>query len=304
MTSTLMQMAVLIACGSSWCLLKPGGLDAEQTRLVLTTVVYYLLLPAMVLKVLWQSEIGVQSLRFSQLGVASIVFGMALMWLIGTLFRFKSERLGALILATVPNVTYLGLPVLEQAFGEWARSVAIQIDLFAAAPLVFTLGIVVARHYGYKDSGDNKNLLLFLNAPPFWAAILAVGLNIGAIPMHGWLAAVLDRLADGVVPLMLFSLGLALNWRTVRFANIPFITLVIIIKLALMPLFAWWLNSMIQLPDVIGAAAILEMAMPCMVLGVVFCDRYGLDVSLYAMAVTVTTLVSMISLPLWFAILT
>lgn len=46
-------------------------------------------------------------------------------------------------------------------------------------------------------------------------------------------------------------------------------------------------------------AAVLETAMPCMVLGVVFCDRYRLDTSLYAMAVTLTTVLSMATLPLW-----
>ena len=175
MTSTLIQMAVLIACGSCWRIVKPGGLDAEHTRLVLTTVVYYLMLPAMVLKVLWQSDIGIQSLQFTQLGTACIIFGMATMWLAGRLFKFKPKRLGALILAAAfPNVTYLGLPVLEQTFGGWARSVAIQIDLFATGPLVFTLGIIIARYYGGTQTGHNKNILTFLNAPPFWAASLVL----------------------------------------------------------------------------------------------------------------------------------
>jgi predicted permease len=47
-------------------------------------------------------------------------------------------------------------------------------------------------------------------------------------------------------------------------------------------------------------AAILEMAMPSMVLGIVFCDRYQLDTSLYAMAVTVTTVLSLFTLPFWY----
>ena len=60
MNSTLIQMTLLMACGVAWRLLKPAGLTAEQTRLVLTTFVYYLLLPAMVLDVLWTAEIGLQ----------------------------------------------------------------------------------------------------------------------------------------------------------------------------------------------------------------------------------------------------
>ena len=43
--------------------------------------------------------------------------------------------------------------------------------------------------------------------------------------------------------------------------------------------------------------------MPSMVLGIVLCERYGLDTVRYAQAVTVTTLISMLTLPAWFALL-
>jgi predicted permease len=43
--------------------------------------------------------------------------------------------------------------------------------------------------------------------------------------------------------------------------------------------------------------------MPSMVIGIVLCDRYGLDTGLYAAAVTLTTLVSLITLPMWSGIL-
>jgi hypothetical protein len=44
----------------------------------------------------------------------------------------------------------------------------------------------------------------------------------------------------------------------------------------------------------------MEAAMPSMVLGIVFCDRYNLDVGLYATAVTVTTVFSLATLPVWY----
>ena len=58
------------------------------------------------------------------------------------------------------------------------------------------------------------------------------------------------------------------------------------VKLLLMPLFAWYFIEHLQLQGERAIAAVLEMAMPSMVLGIVFCDRYRLDSSLYAMAVT------------------
>ena len=206
MNSTLIQMTLLMACGVGWRLLSPAGLTAEQTRLVLTTFVYYLLLPAMVLEVLWTAEIGLQSFQYTLLGVSCIAFAMICIWLVGTLFKFENKRLGAMILAAAfPNVTYLGLPVLEQTFGSWARSVVIQMDLFATSPFLFTIGIMVVRHYGEDMAEAPKSALSFLNAPPFWAAAIAVLLNLNGVVAPDWLTGVLQKLSAAVVPLMLVS---------------------------------------------------------------------------------------------------
>jgi predicted permease len=41
-----------------------------------------------------------------------------------------------------------------------------------------------------------------------------------------------------------------------------------------------------------------------MVLGIVLCDRFNLDAGLYAAAVTATTAMSLVTLPLWYGWLT
>lgn len=303
MSTTLIQMALIMACGAAWRLLTPGGLAADDTRKVLTTVVYYLFLPAMVLEVLWSAEIGLQSFEFTLLGVSAVLFGMISTWTVTTLFRFRKQQKGAMILAaSFPNVTYLGLPVLEQTFGAWARSVAIQLDYFAAGPLLFTAGIAVARWYG-QDEGKKPSTLSFLTTPPFLAAIIAVLLNTNDVVAPAWLLGVLHKLSPAVVPIMLFSLGLALRWETVSLRNLPHILPVIVIKLLLMPWLVIYLSQFMTMNADSRAAAILDLAMPSMVLGIVFCDRYRLDSSLYAMAVTVTTLLSLLTLPFWYKML-
>jgi len=304
MNSTLIQMTLIMACGVAWRVIKPAGLSAVETRLVLTTVVYYLLLPAMVLEVLWTADIGWQSLQYSFLGISCIVFGIVCSWLIGSLFKFERKRLGAMILAAAfANVTYLGLPVLEQVFGSWSRSVVIQLDLFASAPLAFTIGIMIARHYGEDKDEQVKSTLSFLNAPPFWAAAVAVILNLNGVIAPVWLLGVLQKLSAAVVPLMLFSLGLALSWSALSIRNSGYVLPVILIKMLLMPLFAMLVVNHLTMASHYKAAAVMDVAMPSMLLGVIFCDRYHLDSGLYAMMVTVTTVLSLVTLPFWYGIL-
>lgn len=301
MTTTLIQMTVLMLCGASWRLFPVRGLSADQTRLALTSVVYYFFLPALVLDVLWKADIGKQTLKYSALGCSTILLGVAISWMLIKIFKFKNQQAGAMILATAfPNVTYLGLPVLEQAFGAWSRSVVIQLDLFAAAPLVFTLGIGLARYFGVDHEEKSKFWLGFFNAPPFWAAAAAVVLNVCQVPAPVWVAGLLQKLSAAVAPLMVFSLGLALSWRSVRLQNLPYIIPIVALKLLLLPWAAIYIADAVQLEGKFKAAAVIDLAMPSMLLGVVLCDRYRLDSSLYATAVTLTTGLSLISLPYWF----
>jgi predicted permease len=304
MQNTLIQMTALMLCGAGWRLFSLQGLSADQTRLALTSVVYYVFLPAMVLDVLWKADIGWQSLQYSALGCATIILGMICSWLLAKLLRYKKPQTGAMILAAAfPNVTYLGLPVLEQAFGSWSRSVVIQIDLFATAPLVFTVGIAVARYYGTRQEEKPKSLFGFFNTPPFWAAFLAVVLNLNQVILPIWLEGLLQKMSGAVAPLMIFSLGLALSWTAIRPRNLPYILPVVGLRLLLLPWAAMYIADVVNLQNQFKAAAVLDLAMPSMVLGVVFCDRYGLDSALYATAVTITTALSLLSLPFWFGVL-
>ncbi len=302
MISVLTQMSALILCGIGWRLFRPAGLAADQARLVLTNVVYYLMLPALVLSVMWNASLGLESLKISFLASASVMAAIAVTWAIFRGWNIAGSQLGALIIAaSFPNITYLGLPVLEQTFGSWARSVAIQFDLFACTPLLLTVGVMIARHYG--SGGKGGILLSLLKVPPLWAGVFAVTMNIQGIPQPDWLSGFFKLLSPGVVPLMLIALGMGLRLDSLHWRNLPKVLPVILVQLILMPLFGWALAIPLGLTGDLLAASVLETAMPSMVLGLVLCDRYKLDGSLYAMAVTITTGLSLFTLPLCYELL-
>lgn len=296
------QTAILILCGVLWRLWSPQGLDADTLRISLTTLVYVLLLPALVLVVLWRASLSLDALRVALLAMVGIGVGMASAWLWFRRRRPASAALGALLLAAAfPNATYMGLPVLEAALGPWARAVAIQYDLFACTPLLLSVGVMLAQHYGGGESRAHP-LHNLLRVPPLWAAIAGVALNLAGVPLPSLPAGVMDMLAAGVVPLMLFSLGLGLRWGSGWGQHLSLVLPVVIIQLLLTPLVVWGASGVTGLEGGLRTAVVLEAAMPSMVLGIVLCDRYRLDSSLYAMAVTLSTALSVLTLPMWFTL--
>lgn len=297
------QTALLILCGVLWRFFTPQGLSADVLRNSLTTLVYVLLLPALVLAVLWRTNLSLDSFRIALLAMLGVAVGAGMAWLWFRRKRPAATALGALLLAAAfPNATYMGLPVLEASLGPWARAVAIQYDLFACTPLLLSFGIILAQHYG--GSGERvhpvRNLL---RVPPLWAAIAGVALNLMHVPLPSLLGGVMDMLAAGVVPLMLFSLGLGLRWSEGWGERVAMVVPVVLIQLLITPLIVLGASELSGVGGQVQIAVVLEAAMPSMVLGIVLCDRYSLDSGLYAMAVTLSTALSIITLPLWFSLL-
>jgi len=204
--------------------------------------------------------------------------------------------------AAFPNATYLGLPVLETTLGSWAASVAIQYDLFACTPLLFTLGVFTAYKYGSGDS-EGMSVTAFFKIPAVLAAIIAVVLNLTDVPQPQFVFGLLTTLDNGVVPLMLLALGLSLQWRKGEWKRLPIIIPIVLIQLVAMPAIVLLASFPMELERQLLTAIVIEAAMPSMVIGLVICDRFKLDSAFYATTVTISTALSLITLPLWFSFL-
>ncbi|OUR63702.1 transporter [Methylophaga sp. 42_25_T18] len=300
MLFVLAQMFFLIACGVLWRSYAPQHIPTSSHRRALTDLVFYILLPAMVLDVIWRSELDSSSIQISLLAICGLITGVSLMWLLSRALRLTNTQTGALLLAaTFPNATYLGLPVLDQVLGPWSNSTVLQYDLFACTPILLSLGILMAKHYGSQDV-EVHPLRELLKVPPLWAVTLAITLNFAGIAQAEVIHSVLSILAGGVVPLMLIALGMSIRWDTMKVKFLPLLLPVVVISLFIVPTSVYFMGELIGLTDQVALATVLIAAMPTMVFGIIICERYQLDSELYAAAVTLTTVCSLISLPLWF----
>jgi len=306
MFNVLISMVAIIAIGIGWRILL-GKKSADTVRAHLAQAVYQIFLPALVVHVLWQSPVDLNTLRVPLVAALSVLLSLLAAFLlygngrlVSAFISGNSNRaVGALLLASAfGNFSYLGLPVLSHTFGDWAQVIAIQFDLLASTPLLFTLGIILARHYGHSKESASALLTLF-RAPPIWAAIAGLLLSISTVAMPAWLDSALATLSAAVVPLMLLSVGMALRWQSGWASRLPVLLPTLAIQLGLMPLIAWGASIGVGMPANMLPPSVIEAAMPTMVLGLVICDRFKLDSALYAEAVTVSTALSLITLPLW-----
>jgi predicted permease len=302
MHAVLLSFALIIALGLLWRWRQPDAATVETVRASIHTLVFTICLPALCLQVLSRTPLTAGLLRVPLVAAVSIVGGMVLaMAVYGVLSRrgrVGPRAAGALVLAaTFGNVTYLGLPVLTERFGADGAAYAILFDLFASTPLLWLVGVGVAGHYGAgKPFALLEALRTLIALPPIWGCAAGVVLAQGGWTLPVAVQQAIALLAAPVVPLMVFSIGLAL--QRPRWDRLLVLLPAVGIKLAVVPALAFLAGRALGLTDTLLAACTLEGAMPTMVLALIIARRFGLDEGLTALTIAVTTACSVVTLPL------
>lgn len=208
---------------------------------------------------------------------------------------------GVLLLsAAFGNVTYLGLPVITETLGARYGYIAILYDLLATTPVLLTVGMLTAARFG---SGGTVSLAAslkrVLRLPPLWGVV--AGIAAHAIPVPKTVLDASQLMGRAVIPVMIFTVGLALDFRDIK--RLPVAVPALALKLLLAPVLAWLFARLAGLTGDVLKAVVIEGAMPVMVLSLVLADEFELDVPLAATCIAVSTIAAFFTLPMMMKVL-
>lgn len=184
------------------------------------------------------------------------------------------------------NTGNMGLPVCLFAFGE--PGLVLAVCFYATTAFVhFTLG------QGIWSGSFALGTLL--RTPLTWATLLAAGVVVGGLPVPLWLGRTTELLGDFAIPLMQFTLGVTLARLSVaglgRSVGISLLRIGtgLVVGVGL----AWGLG----LEGVGRGVFILDCTMPIAVFNYLLAERYARSPDEVASAVVVSTLISLLTLP-------
>jgi predicted permease len=292
---------LIIAAGYLWRFFDPGGIDRHRVRHALNVTVFNFFLPALAFGLVAGARVDRSFISIPATAVAVIVLCTAAFFAVYRLLPgvrdLPGPVFGVLVLAAVfGNVTYLGLPVIAEMLGPGEAYAAILYDQLASTPILLTAGVFLAARYGKgKAVSIGASLKRVALLPPLWGVVAGL-----AIRLSGWAVPqiILDTAAlmgKAVIPLMTFTVGLALDFRDVK--RLPIAAPALAIKLLLAPILAWWVGSRLGLSGATLKAVTIEGAMPVMVLSLVIADEFELDVPLAAACIAGSTILLFITLP-------
>ncbi len=297
----LLSFGLIILAGVGFKRLKLG-LDAGTLRQAINVSVFNIFLPSLCIKIVYTAHIDAETLLVPAAAwvttIGGLIVALAVYTIFGKMMHIGPREKGVLVLgAAFGNVTYLGLPVLTGVYGYEAAKYALFFDLLATTPLLWLLGASIASRYGEgKAFSIRESLKTISSLPPLWGIAGGILLRLAGIPIPLFVMKTLGMFGDLVVPLMIFTIGLALSFPEVRhaYAIIPAVS----IKLFIVPLISYGAAAMLGLRGTALASCLLEGAMPTMVLSLLIASRFRLDESLAAFIIVVTTVLSFATLPL------
>jgi malate permease and related proteins len=302
MQEILLSFGLIILAGVLFRRFMPAVMDADTLRLAINVSVLNLFLPALCIKILYLSVIDTEIILIPATAIgttlATLFLAMGVYYLLGRKLELAQSEKGVLILAAAfGNVTYLGLPVLTGLFGDGSAKYALYYDLLATTPLLWLVGASLASRYGGgKSFSAAEALKTIISLPPVWGIVIGLTLHTGGIALPSYLLTALDMLGSLVVPLMIFSIGLALSIPQVKHAYI--VIPAVFIKLFISPAIALIIAKAFGIKGIALASSVIEGGMPTMVLSLLIAARFRLDVQLSAFIILVSTVLSFFTLPL------
>ena len=195
------------------------------------------------------------------------------------------------------NVGFMGYPVVASIFGHEAvfyAAVLNVVNTFA----VFTIGTVLVTGSSEVEGSRFQKKVLY--STPMLAAYLTmaiVALEIDNIP--AFVSQPLTMLGNITVPAALLIIGSSMSQLSLRtMLGNRTVYLTTLFRLVLLPVAVYYLTSLMGFSDFVVNINTLVIAMPVATYGTILCLKYGRDTTVITEVTFITTLLSMLTIPL------
>lgn len=197
------------------------------------------------------------------------------------------------------NVSYLGIPILYNAFGVEILPEAAIISAVYVFWLL-TLAILLIEIYG-EEKTDLKKLGLSLAKNPLLLSVFAgLALVILNIKLPEFAVKTIELFSDSVTAVVLFSLGIFLGMQKIgRLKDWLLVAVLTLSTMVVLPIIFYRAILALNIEVTGLKAIILDAAMPLGVTPYVLAVQYKLKTTLVTRVIVFGTLLSIVIIPLW-----
>ncbi len=188
------------------------------------------------------------------------------------------------------NTGNLGLPLALFAFGEVGLSYAI---------IIFAVMAIYSFSFGIWLVSGGGSLVKIIKEPLVFATLLGALFLYQGWQTPAWLTNTLELVGQMAIPLMLITLGVALaRLKADSFGRAFGLS---IFKALVCAGLAWMTGLYFELNPIALAVLVMQISTPVAVTSYLLAEKYGADANEVAGLVVVSTLLSVITIPITLA---
>lgn len=257
---------------------------------------YFVLFPALLIVSILRTPISLASAALILQATALLMLGgVALSWLARFFVRPQPLDMASAAQCGFRFNTYIGLALSASLAGASGQTVMALIIGFAV-PMAN-----LAAVYGLARSNGGNVLGELIRNPLVVSTLGALLANLAGFQLPGPVDVVMTRLGAASLALGIICVGAALSWEGGK-GHGRLLTWMIVVKLVAVPAMALGVAKMLDLPPVQRDMLVLFGALPCASAAYVLAMRMGGNGRMVAVLISLGTLMSAITIPMWLAL--
>ena len=302
---SILSIVLIIVIGYS-CTAK-GWFD-EQTGKVFSKIITNIALPAYMIWNLmgtFSKELLLHLAPGLVVPFTSIIVCFVVGYAVSKLLRIAPNRQGTFrSMFSLSNSIFIGLPVNLALFGEESMPFVL-LYYIANTTLFWTVGVNGISTDGMSSQSKvtGAQVLKKIFSPPLLGFIAALFLIMLGARLPHFILDTCKYLGNVTTPLSMLFIGIAIH--SVKLKNIKIskdMVAIILGRFIIAPLIVMGITYALPLPLLMKKVFIIQAALPVMTLTAVVAKSYQADSDYAAVMTTVTTIASIITIPVYMLI--
>jgi malate permease and related proteins len=293
-------LVLIISFLGGYLVKKTSSFDKSQVSL-LNSFILYISLPSQIF--MYIPKMNFNYNFWAPISVSWIIFLVSVFFfnIIGKKLNYNKKTIICLIMVCgLGNTSFVGLPLLENYFGQEGVGIGIYVDQFGTFLVLSLLGIpylLFKTNENISTYSTIKKIILF---PPFISIILAIFIKI--LNFNIPYPEVLKRLGDTLAPLALFSVGFQLTFSGLK-GKSRILLFGLTFKLILAPLIIYILYiKLFSMNNLHGKVSVFEAGMGPMITSTLIVSEKNIESDLASVLLAFGIIFSFITSYLWFKI--
>ena len=195
----------------------------------------------------------------------------------------------------VSNGGFLGNPVAEGVYGDMGLLYA-SLFLIPMRVVMWSMG---TSYFVAGDTDKKKVIKNVLTHPCLVAVYIGLFLMFTQIPLPGVVEKAVRSIGGCNSAITMFLVGTILAEVKLRDLVDGTALVYSVLRLGILPLIAWGVSLAVGMEPVATGVAVLMTGMPAGATAAIFAARYNSDAPFAARCVVLSTLFSMLTIPLW-----